>query len=1322
MVYDVGLDIGTGSVGWAVLDEAGKLKRAKGKNLIGVRLFDSAQTAAERRVQRTTRRRLSRRKWRLRLLDELFAPDIQEFDPAFFNRLKYAYVHPQDEQNRAHYYGGHLFPTQEETAAFHKKYPTIYHLRNALMVEQQKKFDLRAIYLAIHHIVKYRGHFLNNQAKINIGTSYDATTLAAAIASYAERKELSWDLAAPEELANILSGEAGYGLSKLAKAEAGLACFTFDSKQDKNAIKAILTGLAGNEIDFKSVFNRQIADKETAQDWKLKFSDENFDEKSQVVLADLDDDEIELLNALQQAYDGFLLISLLNGESSVSAAKVKSYQQHREDRQLLKKLATAAHWSHRDFSELYAQLLAVNDETTLNKAIKRASELVQSSDLAAAQKEEALLRLKNQQFLPRQRVKDNAVIPYQLHLAELSLILANQGQFYPFLLDTFDKEGQVTNKIEELVRFRIPYYVGPLVTKADVKQAGGNAENHWVTRQPGYEKSRVTPWNFHQVFNRDQAARDFIDRLTGTDTYLIGEPTLPQYSLRYQLFTVLNELNNLRINGEKIDQPTKERLINDLFKQKKTVTLKALKKYYQAEGRDDITVTGLADETKFNSSLSSYINLAKVFGVGYMEDPAHLDLLEKIIEIQTVFEDSLIATRELEKLPISDEQVKKLAQIHYTGWGNLSKKLLTTAIIEERGHKVSILDKLRTTSKNFMSIISKEEYHVQDWIQDQNTIESNQSFDDRVNELTTSPANKRGIKQAFAVLKDLQSALKEEPRRIYLEFAREDQNSVRTRSRYAQMKQKYQQAGLSGAAKTLKDSLKDHQDLLHDDRYYLYFQQEGKDMYTGQAINLERLSADYDIDHIIPQAFIKDDSLDNRVLVARPENARKSNSASYTAEVANQAGPLWHKLYRTGLINRKKFERLQTSKSLDRQKKGFIARQLVETRQIIKNVATLIDSEFEASKAVAIRSEITADMRQLVAIKKHREINHYHHAFDALLITAAGQYMQARYPDRDGANVYEEFDRYMNAYIQNLRQNTDGQSVRRLKSFGFVVGTMRKGNENWSEANTDYLRRVMHYKNILTTKKTKINNGALSKETILAVDPKKKLIAMNQQRENVALYGGYTYAYPAYMTLVRAKGKNQLVKVTVQAAHLIESGQLSLADYVQSLPEVKKFEKVLLARLPLGQLVVDDGQLIYLASNEYRHNAKQLWLSAADADLVASISEQSTAEQCQRAFDILTSSAVQKRLPFFAQDLQKLVQLRDDFADVADQAKVIQTILRGLQLDAAYQKPVHLISKKVAEWHSLQQSGGIKLSDDAEIIYQSPTGIFEKRVKIADLR
>lgn len=110
--YDIGLDIGTSSVGFAGTDDHLHLVRAKGKNIFGVRLFDEGKTAAERRGFRGTRRRYKRRKYRLRFLRKIFEPYILEKDPTFFQRLAESNLSSQDEQK--HYRGSLLFPDRKD--------------------------------------------------------------------------------------------------------------------------------------------------------------------------------------------------------------------------------------------------------------------------------------------------------------------------------------------------------------------------------------------------------------------------------------------------------------------------------------------------------------------------------------------------------------------------------------------------------------------------------------------------------------------------------------------------------------------------------------------------------------------------------------------------------------------------------------------------------------------------------------------------------------------------------------------------------------------------------------------------------------------------------------------------------------------------------------------------------------------------------------------------------------------------------------------------------------------------------------------------------
>lgn len=81
--YFIGLDVGTDSVGWAATDSDFKTLRIKGKTAWGSRLFQAANSSQERRSFRSNRRRKERRKYRISLLNELFADEINNIDSSF---------------------------------------------------------------------------------------------------------------------------------------------------------------------------------------------------------------------------------------------------------------------------------------------------------------------------------------------------------------------------------------------------------------------------------------------------------------------------------------------------------------------------------------------------------------------------------------------------------------------------------------------------------------------------------------------------------------------------------------------------------------------------------------------------------------------------------------------------------------------------------------------------------------------------------------------------------------------------------------------------------------------------------------------------------------------------------------------------------------------------------------------------------------------------------------------------------------------------------------------------------------------------------------
>lgn len=182
--YYLGLDMGTDSCGWCVTDDKyniirshkktygpdGKLIKKEGCHLWGARLFRPANTAKNRRLNRTARRRLARRRRRIILLRELFQPEMDKIDPNFFRRLDQSNLWNEDKDKELQMEHNFLFNDKDLTdKEYYKDFPTIYHLRKAMVngltinghyYDPKKQFDIREVYLVLAHMIKYRGNFL----------------------------------------------------------------------------------------------------------------------------------------------------------------------------------------------------------------------------------------------------------------------------------------------------------------------------------------------------------------------------------------------------------------------------------------------------------------------------------------------------------------------------------------------------------------------------------------------------------------------------------------------------------------------------------------------------------------------------------------------------------------------------------------------------------------------------------------------------------------------------------------------------------------------------------------------------------------------------------------------------------------------------------------------------------------------------------------------------------------------------------------------------------------------------------------------------------
>ena len=1368
--YSIGLDIGTNSVGWAVITDDYKVPSKKmkvlgntdkhfiKKNLIGALLFDEGTTAEDRRLKRTARRRYTRRKNRLRYLQEIFSQEISKVDSSFFHRLDDSFLVPEDKRGSKY----PIFATLEEEKEYHKTFPTIYHLRKYL-ADSKEKADLRLIYLALAHMIKYRGHFLyedtfdikNNDIKKIFNefiSTYDNTF---------ERSSLSRQNAPVEA---IFTDK----ISKSAKRERVLKLFP--DEKSTGLFSEFLKLILGNQADFKKHFDLE-------EKAPLQFSKDTYDEDLENLLGQIGDNFADVFLIAKKLYDAILLSGILtvtdpSTKAPLSASMIERYENHQKD------LAALKQFIQNNLQEKYDEAFSdqskdgyagyINGKTTQESFYKYIKNLLSKFDGA----DYFLDKIDREDFLRKQRTFDNGSIPHQIHLQEMNVILRRQGEHYPFL-----KENK--EKIEKILTFRIPYYVGPL--------ARDNRDFSWLTRN---SDEQIRPWNFEEVVDKARSAEDFIHRMTNYDLYLPEEKVLPKHSLLYEIFAVYNELTKVKFIAEGLrdyqflDSGQKKQIVNQLFKEKRKVTENDLIHYlHNVDGYDGIELKGI--EKQFNASLSTYHDLLKIIrDKEFMDDPKNEAILENIVHTLTIFEDrEMIKQRLAQYDSIFDEKViKSLTRRHYTGWGKLSAKLIN-GICDKKTSK-TILDYLVDdgyNNRNFMQLINDDGLSFKEIIQKAQVVGKTDDVKQVVQELPGSPAIKKGILQSIKIVDELVKVMGYAPESIVIEMARENQTTTRgkknSQQRYKRIEDALKNLAPGLDSNILKENPTDNIQL-QNDRLFLYYLQNGKDMYTGKPLDINQLSS-YDIDHIIPQAFIKDDSLDNRILTSSKENRGKSDNAP-SLEVVQKRKTFWQQLLDSKLISERKFNNLTKAErgGLDeRDKVGFIRRQLVETRQITKHVAQILDARFNTEltekdkknrtvKIITLKSNLVSNFRKEFRLYKVREINDYHHAHDAYLNAVVAKAILKKYPKLEPEFVYGDYQKYdLKRYISRSKDSKEVEKATEKYFFysnllnffkeevHYADGTIVKrenieyskdtGEIAWNkEKDFATIKKVLSLPQVNIVKKTEEQtvgqNGGLFDNNIVS---KKKIVDASKlipikSGLSPEKYGGYARPTIAYSVLVIAdieKGKNkklkkikEMVGITVQDKKTFESNPI---DYLKECG-YKNIKPNLIIKLPKYSLFeFNDGQRRLLASSIELQKGNELVLPYRFTALLYH------AKRINKISEPIHKQYVEAHQNEFTELLTTIISLSKKYIQKPNVESLLQQAF-----DKA-DKDIYQLSESFISLLKLTSFGapgafkflGVEISQssvrykpnsqflDTTLIHQSITGLFETRIDLSKL-
>ncbi|MBN1183794.1 MAG: type II CRISPR RNA-guided endonuclease Cas9 [Bacteroidales bacterium] len=243
------------------------------------------------------------------------------------------------------------------------------------------------------------------------------------------------------------------------------------------------------------------------------------------------------------------------------------------------------------------------------------------------------------------------------------------------------------------------------------------------------------------------------------------------------------------------------------------------------------------------------------------------------------------------------------------------------------------------------------------------------------------------------------------------------------------------------AAKNINNAKKDHQgiaELLREEfkikkvtrndiiKFKLYRELETngyKTLYTDTYIPREKLfSKEFDIEHIIPQASLFDDSFSNKTISSRQVNIDKGNMTAYdflkeslSEEDFNQYVLRVENLYKKGKISKAKYNKLLMT--TDKIPEGFIDRELRDSQYIAKKARQMLEGVIREVNTTtgSITDRLRQDWQLIDVLKelnlpKYRELgltetieekngqseerildwtkrnDHRHHAMDALTV------------------------------------------------------------------------------------------------------------------------------------------------------------------------------------------------------------------------------------------------------------------------------------------------------------------------------------------------
>lgn len=519
---------------------------------------------------------------------------------------------------------------------------------------------------------------------------------------------------------------------------------------------------------------------------------------------------------------------------------------------------------------------------------------------------------------------------------------------------------------------------------------------------PGSEKSRTDYGRFTTKMNPDGeyiTEENIFEKLIGKCSVYPDERRAAGASYTAQEFNLLNDLNNLTVNGRKLDKEEKEIIVSKIL-EKDTITVKAMHLIIKEAIGDDITsISGFAidkDEKEvYNHTFKIFKKMRKEFNTQGLDindiSVEELDIISEILTLNTE-KDAIEKSFEVNGVNLNDAVKDTLIAFRkangsmFTKWQSNSIRLMKELIpemYEQPKNQMELLTDMGVFEKK-ASKFEGYKYIPEDLI-----------IEDIYN-----PVVKRSIRVSVKIVNAILKKYKEIDQ-IVIEMPR-DKNSKEQKKKIQDM-QNANEKELKTIIKKVKDEygieitdnhFKQHKKLVL--KLKLWNEQQGTCPYSGKRIEIDDLLNNpslFEVDHIIPLSISFDDSRNNKVLVYSSENQNKGNHTPYM--YLNGIARAWnYERYRAFIntlnITRKKKSNFLFMGDINKQEvvQGFISRNITDTSYASRVVLNSMQGFFTGkdTKITVVKGAFTHQMRNYLQLEKDRDESYSHHAVDAMLI------------------------------------------------------------------------------------------------------------------------------------------------------------------------------------------------------------------------------------------------------------------------------------------------------------------------------------------------